>query len=434
MFQYIWRHSLWGGPECVLTDGRHIRIINPGRLNTDAGPDFSDARMECGGTVWAGNIELHIRASDWYRHGHDSDPAYDSVMLHVVSEADTEVFRRNGEPIPQLEIICPEVRRKNYEWLRSGPTLIRCRRYIPELPDLVLTDWLESLAVARLQRKAEDCIDTARNLGYHWQQTTFIRLARALGFGLNADPMETLARSLPLNTAARHSDRPDQLEALLFGQAGMLDSSANIFDSHYQDLCREYAFLARKYGLRPCRNAGWKLARTRPQNFPHSRIALLARHLEGGFSLLHDLVEAASAAAIDTRRVRDLLNPRLPEYWTSHYSFRAETGRRHTRLSDSSVDLLLINFAAPLLTAYGIWSGRPELEEASVELLASLAAESNRKTRLWEASGLVADNALQSQALIELHDRYCEPRRCLDCRWGYRLLSLATDVVSEPEV
>ena len=399
--------------------GAEIAVVDPGRLNTDAGPDFFNSKIKVDGTEWAGNVEIHVKASDWIRHGHQNDPAYDSIILHVVGVSDRRIHRSDGSLIPQVEVTMPEGFFRTYSSLESDLYAIRCARQLPDISALTITDWLESLSVERIQNKAARVMEVFRNCGSDWQQTCFVILARALGFGLNGDPFEMLARSVPLRILHHHSDNPLQLQAILFGQAAMLDSSCHIFDEYYQLLCREYYFLARKYGLRPMRGALWKYARTRPQNFPHRRIAFLAKACENGFSLLSAILSAKD----DEEKLREIFAWKLEGYWHSHFSFDVEAKASADTLSRSSVTLLLINVVAPLIYAYGARIGDPDLAEKALDLLSSLPPENNGIIRDWEQYGLRAGDALRSQALLHLRKEYCDPRKCLFCRFGHSLLS-----------
>lgn len=399
--------------------GAEIAVVDPGRLNTDAGPDFFNSKIKVDGTEWAGNVEIHVKASDWIRHGHQNDPAYDSIILHVVGVSDRRIHRSDGSLIPQVEVTMPEGFFRTYSSLESDLYAIRCARQLPDISALTITDWLESLSVERIQNKAARVMEVFHNCGNDWQQTCFVILARALGFGLNGDPFEMLARSVPLRILHHHSDNPLQLQAILFGQAAMLDSSCHIFDEYYQLLCREYYFLARKYGLRPMRGALWKYARTRPQNFPHRRIAFLAKACENGFSLLSAILSAKD----DEEKLREIFAWKLEGYWHSHFSFDVEAKASADTLSRSSVTLLIINVVAPLIYAYGARIGDPDLAEKALDLLSSLPPENNGIIRDWEQYGLRADDALRSQALLHLRKEYCDPRKCLFCRFGHSLLS-----------
>lgn len=417
MYQYLWKHRMLG-KSLTLEDGEELEVLSPGMLNTDAGPDFSNARLLIDGTEWIGNVEIHVRASDWLRHGHDKDKAYDSVALHVVAVSDTRIRRADGRLIPQFTVVFPESFFEMYARLSEGIAAVRCENDIKDVPRLIAEDWLESLAVERMQVKARRVLEESRNCGGDWEKVCFITLARALGFGLNGEPFEMLARSLPLGYLHRHSDNLFQIEALLFGQAGMLDSSVHIFDDYYQTLCREYYFLARKYGLRPMRADLWKYARTRPQNFPHRRIAVLAKMVYGGFSLMSRLLEAHG----DVDKIREMLKVRLEGYWSTHTDFDREGSSGGDVLGQASIDLLLINFAAPLVYAHGVSRGDGDAAETGMMIWESLSPEKNQFVRYWNGLGLAAVSASRSQALLQLRKEYCDASRCLECRIGHWLL------------
>ena len=417
MYQYLWRHRMLGR-SLTLEDGEALEVISPGVLNTDAGPDFSNARFRIDGTEWVGNVEIHVRASDWLRHGHDKDRAYDSVALHVVAVSDMRIHRPDGSVIPQFTVTFPESFFLMYARLSEGIAAVRCENDVRDVPRIITEDWLETLSIERMQRKASRILTEAENCGGDWERTCFITLARALGFGLNGEPFEMLARSLPLGYLHRHSDNLLQIEALLFGQAGMLDTSVHIFDEYYQLLCREYYFLARKYGLHPMRGDIWKYARTRPQNFPHRRIALLARMVYGGFSLMSRLL----AARGDVEEIREMLKLRLEGYWSTHTDFDREGTSGGEALSQASIDLLLINFAAPLVYAHGVSRGQGDDAEIGLEIWNHLGAEKNQYVRYWNGLGLESATAARSQALLQLRKEYCDALRCLECRIGHWLL------------
>ena len=417
LYQYLWKSAMFGR-KLIDSDGRTIEVIDPGHLNTDAGPDFFNSIIKADGTQWAGNIEIHVKASDWIRHGHQNDPAYDNIILHVVGISDRRIRRSDGSLIPQVVLTMPEGFFRTFSTLHSEANTIRCATDIPSLPSIAITDWLETLSIERLQMKSDKIKETYSSCGNDWEQTCFITLARALGFGLNGDPFEMLARSIPLKILHHHSDTPHQIQAILFGQAAMLDSSLHIFDEYYQLLCREYYFLARKYGLRPMRPGLWKYARTRPQNFPHRRIAFLAKACEGGFSLFSRLL----ASKGKEEEARNLFDWHLDGYWHTHFSFDTEIRTQSDSLSQSSITLLLINVVAPLLYTYGTMRGEPELSEMGIDLLSLLPAETNSITRDWQQCGLQAKDALRSQALIQLRKEYCDRRKCLYCRFGHQLL------------
>lgn len=398
-----------------------MTVLYPGRHNTDAGPDFIGARLRIDGQEWAGNVEIHVKASDWKRHGHSGNPAYDNVILHVVGVDDLRIPAATGRMIPQAVLTFPKTFIGLYNQMSKRIGEVECSTAISRLMPAVTLGWLDSLAVERMQRKSRQILDTVRQVDGDWQRACFIVLARALGFGLNAEPMEMLARKVPLSVVSKHSDNLLQLEALLFGQAGMLDTSVHIFDEYYQQLCREYIFLAHKYGLRPLRRDVWKFARTRPQNFPTRRIAMLARALAGGFSLMSEILETEC----NNDATRALFDWELDGYWLQNIDFDQPGVNLQAKLSAQTRDLLTVNLTAPLIYAYGAWRGDCELAEKSMDFWHATAAENNHIIRSWQRAGLGAKSAADSQALLQLRNEYCERGRCMDCRFGHALLRQA---------
>lgn len=416
------------GQRLALSEsGLPVTVVSPGIVNTGPGPDFSDSMLLIDGTKWVGNVEIHVHASDWFRHGHHNDPAYDSVILHVVAIDDTSITRADGNTIPQTAVTFPPALYNIYSALSTKLGDIRCRQMLHTLADssaVTVTCWLESLAVERMQAKAERILQECKLANGDWQKTCFVTLARALGFNTNSLPFEMLARSLSLNYLARHSDNILQLEALLFGQAGMLDMSQHIFDEYYQTLCREYYFLARKYGLRPLKRDIWKYGR--PYNFPGRRIAILASALSGGFSLLADIIERQG----DMADIRKLFTWRTTPYWESHFDFETEARNAPATLSEANIDLLMINMVAPLLYAYGASHDDPELAEKGLEIWSKIKSESNSKISQWRQMGIRCETAMRSQALLQLRNEYCDRERCLECRIGHSLIRKSAAVNS----
>lgn len=431
VYQYIWKHRLWdcrrerGDGNCdadlLTVDGRAVKVIYQGRHNTDAGPDFVGARLSIDNQEWAGNVEIHVKASDWKRHGHSEDPAYDNVILHAVGVDDLRIPGKWGEMIPQTVLTFPETFIGLYSRMSSKISAVECEDIVRNVSNPVRICWLENLSVERMHRKSSHILDIVRLVDGDWQRACFIVLARALGFSLNAEPMEILARSIPLSVLAKHSDNLVQLEALLFGQAGMLDTSVHIFDEYYQQLCREYFFLARKYDLRPMRRDLWKYARTRPQNFPTRRIALLARAALGGFSLMASILDDKCDAATAC----DLFDWRLEGYWLSNIDFDQPSYPLSESLSQQARELLVINLVAPLLYAYGAWRGDAEMAERGIDIWRDSRPENNRITRQWKAAGIDSESAADSQALIQLSNEYCDRNRCRECRFGHAMLRKA---------
>lgn len=420
LMQYIWQHRLWNTAEMSTVDGRHIRIIDPGTINTDSGPDFFNAKIEIDGKLWAGNVEIHTRATDWKRHHHDQDKAYDSVILHVVEKDDAPVYRTNGELIPQMILNYSHDFISKYTELINSKVSLPCSSRLKDIPSLIIAEWLQSLAFERLQSKTERIKTLYDSLCGNWEEICYITLSRNLGFGINNDAFERLARRTPLRLLHKHCDSMLQIEALLFGQAGMLDSSLYPQDVYYQQLCREYHFLSNKFSLTPMNAESWKSFRIRPQNFPHRRIAMLAHFIFDGFRLMENILNANNESEL-----RQLFNIELSGYWANHYSFGDASSISQKALGNSSIDIILINTVAPLYYAHSMLTGNYDTAERATDLLESLRAEKNSIVETFMRAGIKCNDALSSQALIQAKKEYCDARKCLFCTIGHRLLSQA---------
>lgn len=418
--QYVWKHRLWRSEDMVTNTGKKVRVVDPGLLNTDAGPDFFNAKIEIDGHMWVGNVEMHYRATDWKRHHHDSDKAYDSVILHVVAKDDAPVRRTNGELIPQLVLEVSPQFNADYASLVGAAIEVPCATKIKQVPHLTIVEWVEGLAFERLHGKVERIHQLLDSFNGSWEDVCYVTLARNFGFGINNDAFERLARRTPLRLLGKHSDSVLQIEALLFGQAGMLDAQKPGMDSYYNQLCTEYAFLSNKFQLTPMDKESWKLFRIRPQNFPYRRIAMLAQFIEGGFRMMNRILEAEGE-----KEMRALFEVELSGYWTKHYTFGKPNERATATLSRSSTDIILINTVAPLLYAYGELTGNYEMTDKAIKLLEDLRAESNSIVSHFVAYGIDCPDALTSQALVQLKREYCDARKCIYCKIGHHLLSKA---------
>ncbi len=418
--QYVWKHRLWRSEDMVTNTGKKVRVVDPGLLNTDAGPDFFNAKIEIDGHMWVGNVEMHYRATDWKRHRHDSDKAYDSVILHVVAKDDAPVRRTNGELIPQLVLEVSPQFNADYASLVGATIEVPCATKIKQVPHLTIVEWVEGLAFERLHGKVERIHQLLDSFNGSWEDVCYVTLARNFGFGINNDAFERLARRTPLRLLGKHSDSVLQIEALLFGQAGMLDAQKLGMDSYYNQLCTEYAFLSNKFQLTPMEKESWKLFRIRPQNFPYRRIAMLAQFIEGGFRMMNRILEAEGE-----KEMRALFEVELSGYWTKHYTFGKPNERATATLSRSSIDIILINTVAPLLYAYGELTGNYEMTDKAIKLLEDLRAESNSIVSHFVAYGIDCPDALTSQALVQLKREYCDARKCIYCKIGHHLLSKA---------
>jgi hypothetical protein BACCOPRO_00235 len=420
LMQYVWEYRLWDASQMHTVDGRKIRVIDPGIRNTDAGPDFFNAKIDIDGKIWAGNVEIHYRASDWKRHKHHMDAAYDTVILHVVDKDDAPAYRKNGELIPQMVMSCSPHFKEKLNSLIDDKSPLPCGNHLRDFHDIFITEWVEALAFERLNSKVDRIRSLYNSFNGSLEDVCYVTLARNLGFGLNSDAFERLAKKTPLNLLHKHSDSLVQIEALLFGQAGMLDASRYIHDDYYQHLCKEYKFLADKFNLTPMDGSVWKLLRVRPHNFPHRRIAMLAHYIHGGFGLMKDICEAE-----DEKSLRKLFYVKLTGYWSAHFSFDKPSPVNSLVLGSSAIDIILINTVAPLYYFYGENTGDYNMTDKSIALLEDLRPEKNSIIFLFEHYGLKVHDALFSQALIQLRRAYCEQKKCLYCRIGHRLLSMA---------
>ncbi len=408
------------GISFSLDSGERVRVIDPGTLNRDSGPDFFNAKVKIGGKTWAGNIEIHLKASDWNRHGHSADPAYDNVILHVVAVSDTQIKRRDGSTLPQMRVTLPENFYKTFAYLTQVNSEIRCGSGLRLVDALRRADWIETLSIERLQHKAARIEESLRKSNGDWNAACFATLARGLGFGLNGIPFEMLAESINLNHLRRHSDNIVQMEAIFFGQAGLLDPMLFKGDMRYQIMCREYQFLARKYSMHPIPKTAWKFSRTRPQNLPYRRIALLAKAMTESPDLLNRIIETEG----DEDLLRPLFKWSVDPYWSRRMTFGsdAQTEANPPSLSEGSINILLINVAAPLLYTYALLHSDHNLKEAALGILTGLPPEKNAIIRSWQQLGINAKDAGDSQALIHLKKEYCEKHECLRCRFGQQVL------------
>ncbi len=415
LLHYVWKHRIYPLGALYTSEGKPVEIIDAGLQNTHAGPDFFNAKIRIDGTVWAGNVEIHRRSSDWNRHGHQLDPAYESVVLHVASDIDTGVYDLKGRVIPQLCIPYPSHLEERYEELRREERYPPCHSLIPSLSGLSVHEWMASLLYERMEQKSRQVMERVEACGMNWEDAFAVTLARNFGFGLNGDVFERWGKSIPLRALDKHRDSLFQIEALFFGQAGLLEKEMP--DDYYRRLQKEYLYLAHKFGLRHMEPAEWRFLRTRPGNFPHVRIAQLAWLFYRENALLSRLLEAPDAGA-----VREILSARTSGYWETHYMFGGLSARRARSLSAATQDLLVINTVCPFLFAYGRHRGDEEMPRRALAFLDTLRPENNRIVRRWLQCGLRAGNAGESQALIQLKKMYCDARKCLYCRIGYEYL------------
>lgn len=415
LLHYVWKHRIFPLKEMRTTTGQPIEIIDAGLSNPHAGPDFFNAKIKINGVLWVGNVEIHLQSSDWYKHGHHLNPAYDSVILHVASDIDAEVIRSNGEHITQLLLSCPDYIRSNYKELLETDSYPPCYRIIPSLSQLTIHSWMSALHIERLEQKARQLDERLKLCNNHWEDAFFMTLARNFGFGVNGEAFEHWAKKIPLRAVDKHRDSLFQVEALFFGQAGILGDCDG--DAYYLKLQKEYNYLSHKFNLTPMDVSLWRFLRLRPNNFPHVRIAQLACLYHRAYNLLSQVMEKETL-----KEVRDLLRGGTSEYWLTHYSFGGLSPAYPKTLSDSSLDLVIINTVATFLYAYGMHKGDEALCARATIFLETLKPENNYITRMWDQCGIASQHAADSQSLIQLKKEYCDKKKCLYCRIGYEYL------------
>lgn len=416
LLHYVWKHKIFPLKALQTTSGLTVEVIDPGLSNTDAGPDFFNAKLKIDGTFWVGNVEIHTTSSDWYRHGHDKDRAYDSVILHLCEQIDCDVLRSNGELIPQMLLVCPDEVRTHYEELRQADVCPPCYSILSSLPKLTVHSWLTALQSERFEQKARMIGERLKRCNQHWEDTFFITLARNFGFGLNGDAFETWAGLVPYRAVDKHRDNLFQVEAFFFGQAGLLEGEEG--DAYYLQLQKEFRYLQHKFELPlPMDVSLWRFLRLRPDNFPHVRLAQLAYLYHKEQSLFSRVMEAPTP-----KEVKQLLSTRTSAYWEEHFTFSKPSPRREKTLGEGSKELLIINTVVPFLYAYGLHKADDCLCDRATRFLEELKAENNQIIRLWGGAGILVRTAADSQALLQLRKEYCDKKKCLYCRFGYEYL------------
>lgn len=411
---YLWQNRLFDFLNVQTTDGEPLQIVLPGYHNMDAGPDFKQAVIQIGSMKWAGDVEIHIRSSDWFRHKHQQDEKYKSVALHVVYEHDMEVERSSGEFFPtlQLKSYIPKDMYERYLQLVDSLDLLSCRGNLDSLEGICFQSQISSMAMERLLRKQEDVMNMLSQCHYDWRETLFRQIALGFGFKTNAMAFELLARSLPYKIIVKHSDSALQVNALIFGQAGMLELPH--VDAYYDSLKYEYEYLRYKYQLDPIGEHHWNLLRLRPPNFPCVRLAQFSALLLRSSDLLSAFVNNPSVSYLSER-----LSVTADDYWTTHYHFGKETMLKHSvQMGETAVNLLLINTVVPVVFAFHRFSGNEQMLESTVSILEQLPFEDNKLTRVFKGTPFPQNTALDSQALIELLQQYCKAKRCLECGVG----------------
>lgn len=417
--QFLWQYKLYSPLNLMTADGESVEIIHPGSCNHHAGPDFFNAKIKIGSTLWAGNVEIHHKASEWNSHMHHANPAYNNVILHVVIDNDCQIFTENGRQVPVLVMQIHHQLKGRYFELMQNQHWLSCSGNQLPLSGVEQLGWLEALLVGRLQERCEKIDQLHVLFNRDWDQVFFVMLSRAFGFGINNDAFEAMARLTPVKRLLQHADNLFQLEALLFGQAGLLEHPVD--DAYHQQLATEYRFLQEKYALVPIESFRWKFLRLRPKNFPTIRLAQLAMFIHR-----HPELTGAISGLQTSESLKSCVDISASDHWLTRFVFGKMEASSSKHMGIASQNLLLINAILPFLFAYGRHRDDQILQDKALELMASLPPERNHITREWEIQGgIVADNAARSQALVYQYNQYCVPRKCLQCKIGLNYLQKA---------
>jgi len=418
---YLWKYRLYDPASLIDNNGNKISVIHPGEYNRDAGPDFFNSRLLIGGTIWAGNVEIHICSSHFDLHGHQTDPAFNNVILHVVFENDKKVFNERGEEILTTRIEFDSIYYNRYLSLVNNPSIIACQDELYKVDKIYVQHWLNRLVIERLEGKSDLIYSTLEETANDWDETLYRLLARYFGFRVNTEPFEMLARALPFRIIRKHSDSRFQIEALLFGTSGMLEEKLfkeAITDKYYCDLIKEFKVLAVKYSLKPIQGWLWKFSRLRPANFPTVRISQLAELLSVSGGLFSRIIDAK-----DILVLRSLFEVTASEYWNTHFVFGKESPETTKNAGSQASDILLINAVLPVIFVFGRSRDHQDLCDRALDFLGKIKAEDNKIITEWLSAGIEIESAFFSQGLIQLRNEYCKKRACLNCRIGNKLIS-----------
>lgn len=414
---HIWKFKLWETPQLKTVNGEEITIIKTGQHNTDAGPDFFNAQLKIEKNKWAGNVEVHVKSSDWMLHKHQLDKNYDNVILHVVYEHNQEIKDKNGAPIPTLELkgIINQLLINKYQDLIDSKNWIPCEHQLKTVEGFVVKNWLNRLAIERLERKSEEIAVTLLNNKNDWEATFYEYLFKYFGLKVNALPFQLLAKNTPLKIAEKHQSLLS-VEALYFGQAGFLDEELS--DEYFKSLKKEYHFLKAKFKLHSLDKSIWKYLRLRPSNFPTIRIAQLSSLLFQNSRFFSAILTANTISDIEK-----LFKVSTSSYWEEHYQF-GKQGKTNSKknIGKATIHNIIINVVVPILFVYAKNNNNETITRKALEFLELLPTESNVIVKKWNSLGVKASNALESQSLLELKNNYCSQKKCLTCNIGNNLL------------
>ena len=414
---YLWNFKLFEVSKLVSSNKESIQIINSGIPNLNSGPDFFNAKISIDNQVWAGNVEIHVKSSDWYVHNHENDIAYDNVILHVVWEDDVQIFRKDNSVITTIELkkyVNTDLFKSYKKLFSKKKVWINCENNISQINDFVWGNWKERLYLERLNDKSKQILNLLKESNNNWEAVLFKLLAKNFGLKVNGNSFFNMANSFDFSIWIKNQNKLENLEALLFGQSALLID--DVEDSYFQNLKKEYDFLQVKYRLKPIHKSEVKFFRLRPNNFPTIRLSQLANLYATHSNLFSKLF---SINKIED--YYDLLQINTSEYWESHYSFKATSKKRKKVLTKSFIDLLLINTIIPLRFIYQKHIGKQNIE-LLLQLIKQIKPEKNSIIDKFNYLKIKTENALQTQALLQLKNEYCSKQKCLQCSIGNTLL------------
>ena len=415
---YIWKHKKFRFNNLKTTTGEPVVVTSVGQHNFNSGPDFFNAKLKIGEQLWAGNVEIHIKSSDWFLHGHEQDKAYDNVILHVVWDDDTEVFRKDNTPIPTLQLkdVVVASMLNNYEKLFAKQNKwINCEHDFASTDDFIITNWLERLYFERLERKSgtiETLLAASKN---DWELVLFKMLTKNFGLKVNGESFFSLAQSIDFSIIRKTQSNLRVLEALLFGQAALLEQ--DVEDAYYISLTKEYEFLKQKFNLQNKQVLPLQFFRLRPPNFPTIRLSQLAN--------LYNTHQNLFSKVIELNQLEDfyeLFKISTSEFWKTHYTFQKESKTSNKMLTKSFIDLLLINTILPIKFSYAKQKGE-EIDSEITKIAMALTSEKNSIIDAFNNLKKISKSSLESQALIQLKTEYCNKNKCLQCAIGNSLIN-----------
>jgi hypothetical protein len=415
---FLWKYRLYKSDN-LYVEGEKVEVIHPGELNRDSGPDFFNTKLRIGDAIWAGNAEVHLKASDWNRHGHDKNAAFDNVILHITAENDQPVYTSKGRLVATINLDFNDAHFMNYNTLMANKKWIPCAENFAATEPILLSSWLSKLGIDRLEYRTDQIMANLDQTINNWEEAFYRQMARGYGFHVNSQPFEALARSVPYHVVKKHSNNPMQLEAIFFGQAGFLRDDYNN-EEYYNKLRYEHGFFKTKYNLQPVDTQLWKFMRLRPGNFPTVRIAQFVALFTRSTSIFSSVLDAKGLDSI-----YDLLSVDVSDYWKCHYTFGNASHKVSKPLGKESVKILIINAIAPFYFIYGKKLGLLQFQDKALQILEEMDAEDNSIMKGWGQLGVKPKNAFDSQALIHLKNEYCDKKRCLDCGIGMKIITNA---------